>query len=98
VQNSAQENVNGPLFSRESIERYKSRWDSIQTEFVDEPRKSVHEADKLVEEMVKQTMEAFAAERHKLESQWDRRDDLATEDLRLALQRYRSFFNRLLGM
>ena len=41
--------------------------------------------------------ETFSQERQQLESQWDRDGDVSTEDLRVALQRYRSFFDRLLS-
>jgi hypothetical protein len=87
-----------PLFSNDSIEAFRSRWDSIQTGFVDEPRKSVNEADKLVAEVMKKMAVMFTEERDKLEKQWDGGDNVSTEDLRLALQRYRLFFNRLLAM
>jgi hypothetical protein len=87
-----------PLFSNDSIEAFRSRWGSIQTGFVDEPRKSVNEADKLVAEVMKKMAVMFTEERDKLEKQWDGGDNVSTEDLRLALQRYRLFFNRLLAM
>jgi hypothetical protein len=87
-----------PLFSSDSIEAFRFRWDSIQTGFVDEPRKSVNEADKLVAEVMKKMAVMFTEERDKLEKQWDGGDNVSTEDLRLALQRYRLFFNRLLAM
>jgi hypothetical protein len=64
---------------------------------VDEPRKAVEEADKLVASVMKRLAEGFANERSKLEKQWDRGDNVSTEDLRVALQRYRSFFDRLLS-
>jgi len=63
---------------------------------VDEPRRAVQQADSLVAEVMKRLAESFAKERGALESQWDRGDNVTTEDLRLALQRYRSFFDRLL--
>jgi hypothetical protein len=74
----------------------RSKWDTIQAGFVDQPRKAVEEADGLVASTMKRLAEVFAEERQKLEGQWDRGDDVSTEDLRLALQRYRSFFHRLL--
>jgi hypothetical protein len=86
------------LLSRSDIDDFRSRWDSIQTHFVDEPRRSVEEADSLVAEVMKQIAQMFASERSMLEDQWTRGDDVSTEDLRLALQRYRSFFNRLLSL
>ncbi|WP_224984583.1 hypothetical protein [Geomonas agri] len=76
----------------------RSRWDGIQAGFVDEPRRSVEQADNLVAEAMKRLAETFADERAKLEAQWDRGGDVSTEDLRLALRRYRSFFNRLLSI
>ena len=74
----------------------RSKWDTIQVGFVDEPRRSVQEADGLVAGTMKRLAEQFAAERSNLESQWDRGSDVSTEDLRVALRRYRSFFGRLL--
>ena len=87
-----------PLFAPEEGQGYRTRWDGIQTGFVDEPRKAVEEADALVADVMKRLAEGFAKERSKLESQWDRGDKLSTEDLRLALRRYRSFFQRLLNI
>jgi len=77
---------------------FRSRWDTIQTGFVDEPRQSVEQADSLVAEVMQRLAEVFADERSKLEEQWSRGDDVSTEDLRIALRRYRSFFDRLLSM
>ena len=75
-----------------------SRWDEIQTGFVDNPRQAVEQADHLVAETVKRLAQMFADERNKLEQQWSRGDHVSTEDLRVALQRYRSFFDRLLSI
>jgi hypothetical protein len=69
----------------------------VQTRFVDEPRGAVEDADGLVANVMKQLAEGFAQERERLEAQWDRGEDISTEDLRIALQRYRSFFQRLLS-
>lgn len=74
-----------------------SRWQEIQTGFVDEPRRSVEAADALVADLMRRLAAGFAEERERLESQWDRGDDVSTEDLRVALTRYRSFFDRLLS-
>jgi len=87
-----------PLLVADETHTFRSRWDSIQTGFVDEPRRSVEQADSLVAEVMKRLAETFAEERSKLEGQWSRGDNVSTEDLRLALQRYRSFFDRLLSM
>ena len=87
-----------PLLIADETHTFRSRWDSIQTGFVDEPRHSVEQADGLVADVMKRLAETFAEERSKLEGQWSRGDNVSTEDLRLALQRYRSFFDRLLSM
>ncbi len=87
-----------PLFAEHEVTDMRSRWDGIQTGFVDEPRKAVEQADQLVASTIKRLAEVFADERKKLETQWDRQGNVSTEDLRLALQRYRSFFSRLLSV
>ena len=87
-----------PLFSPEEAKDFRARWDAIRVGFVDEPRQAVQQADSLVAGAMKRLTEMFAAERAKLEGQWDRGDDVSTEDLRLALRRYRSFFGRLLSV
>lgn len=88
---------NAPLFPDNETRDLRSRWDKAQSMFVDEPRKAVEDADALVATAVKRIAELFADERAKLEQQWDRGDDVSTEDLRQALRRYRSFFDRLLS-
>jgi hypothetical protein len=87
-----------PLFPEDQLQELKSRWDKIQTGFVDEPRAAVKEADGLVASTMQQLASAFSKERTNLEQQWDRGDNVSTEDLRVAFQRYRSFFRRLLSM
>jgi len=87
-----------PLFSPEEATDFRARWDAIQVSFVDEPRQVVEQADTLVAVAMKRLAEMFAAERTKLEGQWDRGENVSTEDLRLALRRYRSFFGRLLSV
>lgn len=87
-----------PLLDRELVSRFQNRWDEIQTGFVDEPRRAVEEADALVALAVRELAQSFANERAGLERQWDRGDDVSTEDLRQSLQRYRSFFGRLLSV
>jgi hypothetical protein len=82
----------------EQARRYEERWEDCQRGFVDEPRRSVEEADELVADLMKQIASEFADERSRLEEQWDRGEDVSTEDLRVALQRYRSFFHRLLSI
>ena len=86
------------LFTSNEANDLRARWDSIQVGFVDEPRKAVEEADALVSATVKRLTEIFTDERQKLEQQWDRSKDISTEDFRVALRRYRSFFARLLAI
>jgi hypothetical protein len=86
------------LFPSSELETLRTRWKEVQTAFVDEPRKAVEQADGLVASAMKRLAEVFADERSKLEKQWDRGDSVSTEDLRVALQRYRSFFDRLLSV
>jgi hypothetical protein len=86
------------LFSESEMGEFRSQWIKIQTCFVDEPRGTVKDADKLVVAVMQRLAEGFASERSELEKQWDRGDDVSTEDLRVALQRYRSFFDRLLNL
>ena len=84
------------IFPDNEVRDLRGRWDRAQSMFVDEPRKAVQDADALVAATVKRVAELFADERAKMEKQWDRGDDVSTEDLRQALRRYRSFFDRLL--
>jgi hypothetical protein len=87
-----------PLFSESEMGDFRSQWGHIQTGFVDEPRRTVEDADKLVAAVMQRLAEGFANERSGLEKQWDSGDNVSTEDLRVALQRYRSFFDRLLNL
>lgn len=87
------------LFSDDETQRFRGKWTDIQAEFVDEPKTSVEKADHLVAETIKRLAEIFADERAKLEHEWSRGEDrVSTEDLRVALRRYRSFFDRLLSV
>ena len=86
------------LFPSNELQDLRTRWKDIQTGFVDEPRAAVKEADELVGQAMKRLAEVFSEERSRLEQQWDRGDNVSTEDLRVALQRYRSFFDRLLSV
>ncbi len=90
-------NGSGTLLSTELSADFRSSWESIQTQFVDQPRGAVEDADRLVATVMQRLAEGFAQERERLESVWDRGEDISTEDLRVALRRYRSFFQRLLS-
>jgi len=87
-----------PLFSESAMQSFRHRWTTLQTEFVDEPRRSVEQADELVAHVMKDMAATFSDERKKLEQQWEHGDKVSTEDLRLVLRRYRSFFDRLLSI
>jgi hypothetical protein len=83
------------LLDNDVSEHLRTRWNEIQGRFVDEPRSAVQQADALVSEVVDKITRMFASERGSLEGQWKEGNDVSTEDLRKALQHYRSFFNRL---
>ncbi|MFD4861023.1 hypothetical protein [Streptomyces atratus] len=87
---------NEPLLGAEQ-EEFRARWQKIQGEFVDDPKNAVNAADQLVAETMQALATTFSEHKRGLEGQWQRGEQVATEDLRLALQQYRSFFNRLLS-
>jgi len=95
---TAREERPGPLLPADRVQEMRSRWDQIQTGFVDEPRQAVQQADELVATAMKHIAETFSSERTRLEQQWERGDDVNTEDLRQALRKYRDFFQRLLSV
>jgi len=86
------------LFEEPQAAALRRRWSDVQTAFVDEPRAAVQQADSLVADVLKQLADGFAKERSTLEQQWNRDGNVTTEDLRVSLQRYRSFFDRLLSL
>src|SRR5215470_6971983 len=90
--------IEQPLFVERETADFRRRWTDVQAAFVDEPRRAVEQADGLVSDVVKRVTDGFGNARSALERQWDRGDNVTTEDLRLTLQRYRSFFDRLLAM
>jgi hypothetical protein len=96
MQKAADDLDAGPLLPADEAGNFRGRWEEIQIGFVDEPRRAVKQADNLVAETMQRLAETFAKERENLEHQWDRGSDVSTEDLRLALRRYRTFFARLL--
>jgi hypothetical protein len=95
---ASSEDRSAPLFDKGESKELQARWDKIQTGFVDEPRKAVEQADELVAAAMKRLAEIFADERTNLEREWAKGEDVSTEDLRVALRRYRSFFDRLLSV
>lgn len=95
---SQPEEASAPLFEQSALQDFRSRWGEIQTGFVDNPGGAVKKADELVAAVMKRLAEVFADERENLEREWAKRNDVSTEDLRVAIRRYRSFFDRLLSV
>lgn len=87
-----------PLFDQDATDKFKTRWLAIQSKFVDDPSDSVKQADQLVDDVIQNITRSFADRRGLLERQWNGGADASTEDLRLALKQYRSFFDRLLTL
>ena len=87
-----------PLLSTDEGKDFRSRWQNVQIGFVDEPRRAVEQADELVAELMQHLARSFSDQRSRLESEWEHSEKVSTEDLRLALRRYRSFFDRLLSV
>jgi hypothetical protein len=98
VEDSASEPELSPLFSDEADRDFRAKWHDIQTGFVDEPRRAVERADELVAQLMQRLAQSFSDQRNSLERQWEQSEEVSTEDLRLALRRYRSFFERLLAI
>lgn len=93
----AEAEMDMPLLPPEQSSEFEQRWQRVQAGFVDEPRQAVEEADKLVADLIDRLAESFSQSRSRLETQWDQGNDASTEELRIALMRYRSFFKRLLS-
>ena len=86
------------LFLPDVAKDFRSRWDVVQRSFVDDPRQAARQGDELVAQVMKCLAETFSNERVKLDAQLDQTDEASTENLRIALRRYRSFFERLLSL
>lgn len=86
------------LFAAHDVDDLRSRWNAVQAAFVDDPRDCVQQADGLVGDVVQQLTSSFSQARSRLEEQWARGEEASTEDLRVALKRYREFFDRLLSV
>jgi hypothetical protein len=84
------------LFGNDELQSFRGRWEQVQGKFVDEPREAVQKADDLVSDLVERLTSGFAEARSDLEEQWKKGEEASTEDLRVALTRYRAFFQRLL--
>jgi hypothetical protein len=87
-----------PLFPGDMTDQYRTRWASVQSSFVDDPRRAVKQGDELIAEVMHNLAKSFADERYELEKQLEETNETSTESLRVALRRYRSFFDRLLSL
>jgi hypothetical protein len=95
---AAEPSTEESLFARDKLSGLRSRWDHVQAGFVDNPQECVQQADGLVSDVVDELTNAFSQARSGLEAQWARGEQASTEDLRIALKRYREFFDRLLAV
>jgi hypothetical protein len=95
---SSEPSTERSLLADNDLSGLRSRWDDVQAAFVDNPKECVQKADTLVAEVVEQLTTGFSEARSRLEGQWARGESASTEDLRVALKRYRDFFQRLLSV
>ena len=98
AQEPADDSRAAQLLEPQDHESMTRRWRDIQADFVDHPREAMKDADSLVAGLMQHLAQTFAQERSQLEAQWSRGDEVSTEDLRVSLQRYRAFFERLLSV
>lgn len=84
-----------PLIDEDKVTGFRDRWQNVQTGFVDDPKQAVQQADELVAAVISALATTFAEHKGDLEAQWQQGEP-ATEELRIALRRYRSFFDQLL--
>ena len=93
----ADRSADAPLLPDNEASRFSSDWQTVQGNFVDRPREAVEQADRLVADLMQRLAAQFSETRANLEQQWDGQAEISTEELRLAMMRYRSFFQRLLS-
>ncbi len=98
VSNAADGKGLEPLFTPDRAADFRARWTAVQSGFVDDPRSAVQQGDELVAHVMKSLAETFADERDDLERQLSETSEASTENLRVTLRRYRSFFERLLTL
>ena len=85
------------LWGADLVAGYRARWQQLQLGFVDNPHAATEDAAALVDEAVQSLVGALDKQRQSLDD-WQRHDDADTEVMRAALQNYREFLDRLLGM
>jgi hypothetical protein len=86
------------LFQPDAAQDFRSRWDAVQIGFVDDPRRAVQQADELVAQVMRSLAESFSEQRAQIEGELGQGEQGSTEAMRVALRRYRSFFQRLLSL
>ena len=91
------ETKTAPDIPARQMDDLRGRWNTIQSSFVDEPRKAVEQADELITSAIKQIEEVLTAERANLKKEWSRGEQVSTEDLRVCLQHYREYLDRLIS-
>jgi len=92
-QNQAPVAARTRLFEEKEVTQFREQWRELQAGFVDEPRGAVREADTLVSQMMDTLTSQLAEQKRSLQGESDAVD---TEQLRVALQRYRSLFDQML--
>ena len=81
-------------------ERYADEWQATQARFVDDPGGAIAEADVLIQRVMRERgypVEDFEQRAADVISVAHERERATTEDLRVAMQHYRSLFDELLG-
>lgn len=84
------------LFTGEEVDRFRTEWRGLQSDFVDSPQDAVQHADQLVAQVIQSLTTTFADQKRSLEGQWGEGEQVETEELRVALRQYRAFFDKLL--
>jgi hypothetical protein len=93
---TTQDESAAPLFTGDEVDRFRTEWRGLQSDFVDSPRDAVQHADQLVAQVMQSLATTFADHKKSLEGQWSKGEQVETEELRVALRQYRAFFDKLL--
>ena len=87
-----------PLFSPDAARDFRASWDAVQIGFVDDPQQAVRKPDELVRQVLETLTQSFSVDRGAADGGTTGAEQATTEQLRMALRRYRSFFQRLLSL
>ena len=96
--NGAGPGAGAAILDDEEAAKVRERWQRVQGEFIDDPRRSVEQADHLVDLVIQRLMDRLTSDRDRLARRWDVEGEPSTEDLRQALQGYRRLMERLLQL